>query len=498
MLFNSYIFLFAFLPLTLAAFYGLSAVGGAKAAKLWLILASLVYYGWWNPNYVFLILCSMLFNFALGRLMWQGVGSPRRRKGLMLFGVAVNLLLLGYYKYANFFVANINHVFGHSWTLDKIILPLGISFFTFQEVTYLVDASRGVGCEYDPADFVLFITFFPHSIAGPIVHHSEMMPQFARPATYRFQWNNLAIGLSFFAVGLFKKVMVADTLSGHAAKIFDAAAAGIPFGPADAWAGTLSYTFQIYFDFSGYCDMALGLARMFGITLPLNFNSPYKAASFIDFWHRWHMTLSRCLRDYVYIPLGGNRRGEARRYWNLMLTMLIGGIWHGAGWTFVIWGFFHGVCLALNHLWHSVRSKFFEQQAGPSPVSVWGARMLTFFLVVIGWVFFRAAGFDAAKHVLAAMFHLSPSPVAGSPALLKPKVWFWLIGLIGFVWLTPNIAELLHQFAPALNPFKGSLPDGNRWLRWRFTPGWALFAAALLAASVLCLSHTSEFLYYNF
>jgi len=330
------------------------------------------------------------------------------------------------------------------------------------------------------------------------VHHSEMMPQFARPATYQFRWNNLAIGLSFFAVGLFKKVMVADTLSGHAAKVFDAAAAGVPFGAVDAWAGVLSYTFQIYFDFSGYCDMALGLARMFGITLPLNFNSPYKAVGFIDFWHRWHMTLSRCLRDNVYIPLGGNRRGEVRRYWNLMVTMLIGGIWHGAGWIFVIWGLFHGVCLALNHLWRSVRAKLFEQPAGAAPVSVWGARALTFFLVVISWVFFRAPGIDAAEHVLGAMFHLSPGPMAGAPPLLKPKVWFWLIGLIGFVWLSPNMAELLHPFAPALNPFKGPLPDGNRWLRWRFTPGWALFAAALLAACVLCLSHTSEFLYYNF
>ena len=449
MLFNSYIFLFAFLPLTLAVFYGLSAAGGAKAAKLWLILASLVYYGWWNPNYVFLILCSMLFNFAVGRLMWRRPGSARRRQALLVFGLAVNLLLLGYYKYANFFVANVNHFFGQSWTLDRIILPLGISFFTFQEVTYLVDASRGVGCEYDPADFVLFITFFPHAIAGPIVHHSEMMPQFARPATYRFQWNNLAIGLSFFAIGLFKKVMVADTLSAHAAKVFDAAAAGKLFGAGDAWAGVLSYTFQIYFDFSGYCDMAIGLARMFGITLPLNFNSPYKAAGFIDFWHRWHMTLSRCLRDYVYIPLGGNRRGEGRRYWNLMVTMLVGGIWHGAGWTFAIWGFFHGLCLAVNHLWRSVRNR-----VGTGPAAVWGARAFTFFLVVIGWVFFRASGIHAAKHVLEAMFHLSPGPAAGAPLLVKPKVWFWLIALLGFVWFSPNAAELLHTFSPRLEPFQ--------------------------------------------
>ncbi|MGA2748512.1 MAG: MBOAT family protein [Verrucomicrobiota bacterium] len=461
-------------------------------------MASLVYYGWWNPFFVLLIVLSMLFNFAVGRLMGQWESSRRRLRALLIFGIAVNLLLLGYYKYANFFVENIDRFFGAAWTLQKIILPLGISFFTFQQVTYLVDASRGIGREYDPMDFMLFISFFPHSIAGPIVHHQEMMPQFARPETYRFRWENLAVGLSLFAVGLFKKTMVADALSGHAAKVFNAAASGATLGMGDAWGGVLSYTFEIYFDFSGYSDMAVGLARMFGITLPLNFNSPYKAVSCIDFWHRWHMTLSRCMREYLYIPMGGSRRGEARRYRNLLVTMLIGGIWHGAGWTFAIWGLFHGACLAVNHLWVFMRRNKPPRKPAPTGVSVWAGRVLTFFLVVIGWVFFRAAGVRAAGQLFGAMFHLTGGPVAGAEALLKGKTWYWLVGLTGFVWAAPNAAEMLREFRPALNPFKGELPLGGGWLRWRLTPWWAFFAAALLAASVLSLSNSSEFLYYNF
>jgi D-alanyl-lipoteichoic acid acyltransferase DltB (MBOAT superfamily) len=365
-------------------------------------------------------------------------------------------------------------------------------------VTYLADASRGIGQEYDLADFILFVSFFPHSIAGPIVHHEEMMPQFARSETYRFQWENLAVGLSLFAAGLFKKTMVADALSGHVARIFGAASSGTAIGARDAWAGVLSYTLEIYFDFSGYSDMALGLARMFGITLPLNFNSPYKAASCVDFWRRWHMTLSRCLRDYVYIPLGGSRRGEPRRYRNLMLTMFAGGIWHGAGWAFALWGLYHGFCLCVNHSWMSIRAKLSLSPLAPPGVAKWGARVFTFFVVTVGWVLFRSSGVHAAGHLLGAMFGLTPAPAAGAPVQLKPKTWFWLVGLTAFVWTAPNIEEMLRDWRPALNPFKGPLPDSGKWLRWRWTPLWASLAAAFLAASILSLSNTGEFLYYNF
>lgn len=498
MLFNSYIFLFAFLPVTLGGFCLLSHFYGAKPAKLWLSVASLFFYGWWDSIYLALIIPSMAFNFLLGRQIGLRLSAGRSGQMLLVLGVTANLLLLGYFKYANFFVANANAVLGTSWTLEKIILPLGISFFTFTQIAYLVDASRGLICEYDPADFLLFVTFFPHLIAGPILHHKEMMPQFAEPKTYRFDWNNLAVGLGIFTIGLFKKVMIADGLSGHAAKVFDAAGANSPLLAADAWAGVLSYTFQIYFDFSGYSDMAIGLARMFGIVLPLNFNSPYKAVNIVEFWRRWHMTLSRFLRDYLYIPLGGNRQGPARRYANLILTMVIGGLWHGAAWTFVLWGVFHGVCLAINHLWQGFWNADARRSARPPEwLSQWAGRALTLLVVILGWVLFRAATPDAARTLFESMFGFGPALADGTPALLKPKLWLWLIPLLAFVWLLPNAAEIVsdHHSYPELS--RQSPPAGT-WWRWRMNRAWACLAALLLAASVLAFSRGGEFLYYNF
>ncbi|HWX20987.1 MAG TPA: MBOAT family protein [Candidatus Binatia bacterium] len=534
MLFSSYIFLFVFLPVTLVGFCLLSRWWGAKPAKIWLTLASLFFYGWWNPIYVGLIMASMLFNYWLGRQIGRAIRSGGSGGPQLFMGVAANLLLLGYFKYANFFVSNVNAVLGGNWAVGKVILPLGISFFTFTQIAYLIDARRGVVCEYDLGDFLLFITFFPHLIAGPIIHHSEMMPQFAEPKTYRFQWENLAVGLGIFSIGLFKKVVIADGLSGHALKVFDAAAAGTAMSASDAWAGTLSYTFQIYFDFSGYSDMAIALARMFGITLPLNFNSPYKAVNIIEFWRRWHMTLSRFLRDYLYISLGGNRRGTWRRYLNLLVTMTIGGLWHGAAWTFVLWGLFHGACLALNHLWQAIWT---ESSASVSPGGCGGVasarptgvrgetppltrrrdaratlrrwplpgwltcglgRSLTLLLVVLGWVLFRSTNLHAAQHLLAAMFGFGVAPVAGAAALLKIKIWVWLAGLLTFVWWLPNTAEILSEQQPYPAVLEGRTLSSSRWWGWRQNAAWACLAGLLLAAAVLSLSRSGEFLYYNF
>ena len=498
MLFSSYIFLFVFLPVTLGGFCLLSRFLGPKPAKLWLTVTSFFFYGWWNPIYVVLIVASMLFNFWLGRRIGRAVRSGRSGGASLFWGLTANLLLLGYYKYANFFVTNVNVLFGTDWALGRIILPLGISFFTFTQIAYLIDASRGVVCEYDLGDFLLFITFFPHLIAGPIIHHTEMMPQFAEPKTYRFHWDNLAIGLGIFSVGLFKKVVIADSLSGHAAVVFDAAAAGNSLYGTDAWAGVLSYTFQIYFDFSGYSDMAIALARMFGIILPLNFNSPYKAVNIVEFWRRWHMTLSRFLRDYLYIPLGGNRHGTLRRYLNLILTMGIGGLWHGAAWTFVFWGLFHGLCLAVNHLWQGLWSSGQRQWPLAPWLTRWAGRGLTFFVVILGWVLFRAADLKAAQHVLGAMFGLRIAPAIGTPTLLLPKDWIWLVGLLGFVWLLPNVAQLVRDQQPYSAVLKDGWMPKRAWQRWRMTPGWACLAALLLGAAVLSLSRAGEFLYYNF
>ncbi|MEI8041758.1 MAG: MBOAT family protein [Verrucomicrobiota bacterium] len=499
MLFSSYIFLFAFLPVTLIGFCLLARFLGPKPAKLWLTISSLVFYGWWNPIYVVLIVVSMLCNFWLGRQIGRAVGAGRSSGGQLLFwGVTANLLLLGYYKYANFFVNNVNLFCGTHWPLEKIILPLGISFFTFTQIAYLVDARRGVVCEYDLGDFLLFITFFPHLIAGPIIHHREMMPQFAEPRTYRFHWDNLAVGLGIFAIGLFKKVVIADGLSPHVGDVFDAAAAGNPLYFTDAWAGVLSYTFQIYFDFSGYSDMAIALARMFGIILPLNFNSPYKAVNIIEFWRRWHMTLSRFLRDYLYIPLGGNRQGKFRRYANLILTMGIGGLWHGAAWTFVFWGLFHGLCLGLNHLWQEFWAPGRRRWPLPPLLTRWVGTVLTFFLVILGWVLFRAVGLKAVGLIFGGMFGLGSGPTAGTPALLKAKDWIWLVGLLAFVWILPNAAQLFRDQQPYPAAMKDDWSPRSAWQRWRMTPAWACLTALLLAAAILSLSRAGEFLYYNF
>ena len=408
MLFNSYVFIFAFLPLTLAGFFILGRYKPLLAAA-WLTAASLVFYGWWNPVYVWLLAPSVCFNYACGMtIVRAGLrGDRRMQKRMLIFAVTANIAVLGYYKYANFFLASINHVSGAGLTFGEIVLPLGISFFTFTQIAFLADAYYGKAREYNFVHYGLFVTYFPHLIAGPVLHHSEMMPQFGQPATYRFSFENAAVGITIFVIGLFKKVMLADNVGAYAKPVFDAAAAGVELTLLEAWCGALAYTFQLYFDFSGYSDMAIGLSRLFGVVLPLNFHSPYKAVNIIDFWRRWHMTLSRFLRDYLYIPLGGNRKGAARRYLNLMITMALGGLWHGAGWTFVAWGTLHGVYLAVNHGWRTLRGRLGQDLKR----STWWGRacacLLTFIAVVIGWVFFRAADFTAAVAMLKAMAGLN-------------------------------------------------------------------------------------------
>jgi D-alanyl-lipoteichoic acid acyltransferase DltB (MBOAT superfamily) len=500
MLFSSYTFLFFFLPATLAGFCLLSRYRGPKTAKIWLVLASLFFYGWWNPVYVGLILASMGFNYGMGRHIGWRVRSDGQAKGALFLGVAANLAVLGYFKYANFFISNVNGISGSHWDLGRIILPLGISFFTFTQIAYLVDASRGVVCEYDLGDFLLFVTFFPHLIAGPIIHHSEMMPQFAEPRTYHFNWNNLAIGLGLFSLGLFKKVVIADGMAGYVGKVFGVAAARGVLHPQDAWVGVFAYTFQIYFDFSGYSDMAIALARMFGIVLPQNFNSPYKALNLSDFWRRWHMTLSRFLRDYLYIALGGNRRGEFRRYVNLMVTMTLGGLWHGAAWTFVFWGLFHGTGLAIQHGWQALGMKYFPNRPAWWPVwlSTWGRRSLTLLFVMVGWVLFRSADLPTAWHLLAAMFGFGTGPIAGSPFLVQTKVCWWLGALLILVWGMPNTVEIMGRHSKLPTPTGDGTSDARGWWRWDMGPRWACLAGILLAASILDLSRAGEFLYYNF
>lgn len=521
-LFNSYAFLFAFLPLVLAVFFALGHYS-QRWAGAWLTAASVFFYGWWNPAYVGLLLASILFNYTVGCSLAQegGRAAPAGKKALLVFGIAGNLALLGYYKYANFFVANLNELAGADYVLGQIILPLGISFFTFTQIAFLVDAHQGKAREYNFVHYCLFVTYFPHLIAGPVLHHKEMMPQFARAETYRLRADNIVIGSMIFFIGLFKKVVLADNIAPYAGGAFDAAANGDTMELFQAWGGALAYTMQLYFDFSGYSDMAIGLSRLFGIALPLNFHSPYKATNIIEFWRRWHMTLSRFLRDYLYIPLGGSHKGAARRHINLVITMLLGGLWHGAAWTFVLWGGLHGCYLVINHAWHGLRSRLGHDISRTGRAGRLAGAAITFAAVVVGWVFFRAANLDAALAMLEAMAGMNgvSLPAALAPALgaLREPLqdaglkfvlgggsqfvgmygWIVALGLIAFVG--PNTQEIMRRWRPALDDGRVPHSDSGRGMfAWSPTAAWAVVMALVAAAGILSLSQPTEFLYFQF
>jgi alginate O-acetyltransferase complex protein AlgI len=394
LLFNSVIYIFLFLPFVFVVYFYLNKKHLTTAAKAFLVFASLFFYAWWNVVYLPIILVSLLFNYAVGRTLSENKKIKLSKKTLLTLGITANLLLLGYFKYANFFISNLSTLLDTKLSLLHLTLPLAISFFTFQQIAYLVDSYRGETKEYDFLNYALFVTFFPQLIAGPIVHHSEMMPQFAKLKNSIFNYSNIALGLFIFTIGLFKKVVIADTFAQLATIGFDQMGS---LNFYEAWATSLSYTFQLYFDFSGYTDMAIGSALLFNIKLPTNFLSPYKATSIQDFWRRWHITLSRFLKDYIYIPLGGNRKGELRTYTNLFTTFLLGGLWHGAGWTFIFWGALHGLALIIHRAWKKLNITM-------PTLLAW---FITFNFINIGWVFFRANNFHDAIKVLKGMFDFS-------------------------------------------------------------------------------------------
>ena len=381
MLFNSFAFLFVFLPLCLTGYFAFGRFAARWPAMFWLLAASLGFYSYWNPWHTLVLIGSIGTNYGLGRLL-----IATRSRPVLFLGVGANLALLGLYKYLGF-LSSIGQDLGLGTPAVQIILPIGISFYTFVQIAYLIDARNGRVNDMNFSRYGLFVSFFPHSLAGPMVHHTDLMPQFRKPDATRWQWDNVAQGIGFLCLGLGKKVIVADSFAVWANAVFDSTAA---LAPLEAWAGALSYTFQLYFDFSGYSDMAIGLGLFFNIRFPDNFNAPYRAASISDFWRRWHMTLSRWLREYLYIPLGGNRCSTPRMYLNLFLTMLIGGIWHGAGWTYVAWGALHGCLLIINRLHNSYAR----------PLPGWASRPLTFVAIVVGWVFFRASSMERAVDIL--------------------------------------------------------------------------------------------------
>lgn len=514
MLFNSFGFLLIFFPVTAAGFF-LLARHDTVLATAWLTAASLFFYGWWDYRYIGLLLASIAFNYWCARRIGS---APARssQKGWLTLAVGFNLILLSYYKYANFFISSASAIVGTAYPALDIVLPVGISFFTFTQIAFLVDTYQGKVKEYRLLHYVLFVTYFPHLIAGPVLHHKEMMPQFGDRRNYRFSVANFAVGSSIFCIGLAKKVLIADNLAPYASSVFDAT--DTP-SLLIAWGGVLAYAFQLYFDFSGYSDMAIGLSRLFGIRLPLNFNSPYKSASISEFWGRWHMTLSRFLRDYLYIAMGGNRRGWIRRHFNLMITMVLGGLWHGAGWNFAIWGGLHGVFLIVNHGWMALARRF----GLPTQAMAWKvvATMLTFLLVCCAWVFFRAADLATSVKIIQGMsgvFGIAlPDAIGIQLGMLKPlfesagvsfflgggarfvATWCWVLAAAIIVFGLPNTQQIVGRYHP-IHPVLYVHPahESKGVLRWVPSLPWAIGLGLLAVVGLLSLTHPSEFLYFQF
>lgn len=481
MLFNSATYIFVFLPVAVVGYFTLNHFGRFRLAAIFLSLASLVFYAIGGFQFLPILLLSILVNYGIGTglsISPKHMGGPR--KALLVVGIIFNLSLLAYFKYANFFLENVDLALGTNWKIDDLALPLALSFVTFQKIAYLVDSYRYLTKGYGIVNYGLFVTFFPQLIAGPIVHHGDIVPQFKEKARRRFRIDNASLGLMIFSAGLFKKVVLADTFAQWATPGFDQS---VSLTFVQAWITSLSYTFQLYFDFSGYVDMAIGSALIFNINLPINFNSPYRALSIQDFWRRWHITLSRFLRDYLYIPLGGNRSGGFRTYANLFITFLLGGLWHGASWMFVIWGALHGAALIVHRLWSQQRLRLPAVVAWP----------ITFAFIVITWVFFRAKDMSAASKILSGMTSFGDGSVS---EILEARVKLrgfldmgsphyalaWISVAFAIVWLFPTTIKLFS--------------------RNRNNPIFAFYAGGIFAASVFFLTSLkaspSEFLYFNF
>ena len=512
MLFNSYVFILAFLPVVLIATYAVRRFAGLRASISLLVIASLVFYGWNTPAYILLIGGSIVGNYGIGLAIAAAHGK-RARSILFTLGVVGNLALLGYFKYLGFFVENAALLTGADWSIEKIALPLAISFFTFQQIAYLADTHASGIPERDFVKYALFVSFFPQLVAGPIVHHRELLPQFSMPHALSPSARNIGLGAAYATMGLFKKVVLADQLEIYAAPAFNSAlVAGETITFFEAWQAAIAFSLQIYFDFSGYSDMAVGLARMFGIRLPYNFDSPYRARNIAQFWQRWHMTLSRFLRDYLYIPLGGNRQGRTRRYRNLMVVMLLGGLWHGAGWTFVVWGGLHGMALILHRLWNHVVPPI----PVPKQLGAVVATLITFTFVTAVWVPFRAETMDAAIAIYQGMIGMNGFVLpAGVEVLLGPRAatlsalgidfalvpnlslpggLLCVIGLL-IVFFLPNTQTIVER---ARVRAIGSFRRGVVPLRLAPTAAWGVFLGIGLSLGIAGLGSSFTFLYFEF
>lgn len=457
MLFNSYEFIFIFLPVTLLGYYLSAKFIKNQAAKLFLIFASVCFYSYWDINNLPVLLASICVNYLFGR--WLTVN---RSKQVLAAGIVFNLLFLAYYKYTDFIIENLNYLFDAGFAMQNIVLPLGISFFTFTQTAYLVDVYRGETKAYSKSDYLLFVTIFPHLIAGPILYHRDMIPQFSQSERYKINYKNLTYGILWFTVGLFKKVVIADWLAIYVNRIFDNVA-NITF--IDAWGGSFAYTLQLYIDFSAYSEMAIGLGLMFNYNLPLNFNMPYKATSIIDFWRRWHMTLSHFLTTYLYFPLGGSRTGHRMR--NIMITMFMCGLWHGAGWGYIIWGVLNGIYICINHIWR--RTNII--------IPNWLGWLLTINAVNFARVFFRTDTLADALKFLTIMFSFNNIADFSMGILdLKHILEFLLIAVLTVIGI--DTINIVKKFKP--------------------TYIWLIILLIMLIYPILKLGQVTQFLYFQF
>jgi alginate O-acetyltransferase complex protein AlgI len=519
MLFPSYVFLFAFLPISLGGFYLVGRALGDRAALVWLLAASFVFYGWWNPPYVLLLAAMIALNYFLAMTI---LSTPGYQRAGLWFAVIANLIVLGYFKYAGFLVTNWNHFTGSSVTIGAIILPLAISFFTFQQIGYLSDTARGVNRDRDLLRYALFSSFFPVLIAGPIVHAREVIPQLEKKNLWRLDTANLSVGLTIFGFGLAKKVLIADPLAIHVDALFGASATGLRLTPIEAWLAALGITVQLYFDFSGYSDMAIGLARMLGILLPENFFSPYKALSIADFWNRWHITLSRFLRDRMYFPMtlrkGRPRPGPAKRWAALFTTMVLAGLWHGAGWTYVAWGAIHGAMLVVHDGWRLTRRALGRLPLEGSVAGRTVARAITFVAIVLSMIVFRADSFRSARAMMGSCFGLNATALAlpyqigarglleNMSAMVRASVlvdWSSALMLVAggllICFFAPTTQEILLGYSPTFYRVRPPGPNTPRpALQWHPNYSWGLALAATLAVCILRLNRVATFIYFKF
>lgn len=513
MYFNSLEFIFIFLPITLGIYFFINKLKNYRLMILWLIFASLFFYGWWNIKYLILIISSILINFIFAYIL-----NSKQSKIILSLGILINLVILSYFKYANFFFDNINLLSGTNFKFEKIILPLGISFFTFQQITYLVDTYLKKINNHNIIKYFLFVTFFPQLIAGPIVHHKEMMPQFENGISKNFKLNNFLIGLSTFIIGLFKKVVIADNIALYSDPIFFASANGLILTFFEAWGGATAFMLQLYFDFSGYTDMALGIALLFGITLPINFASPFKSKNISDFWRCWHITLTRLIRNYIYLPISLNLTRFSMNknlsspiafflsiFFPTMIAFFLVGLWHGSGWNYIFFGLLNGSYIVIFNIWQNLRSKYLKYKIKDNFLLDLIKKLFVFSIVTFSFVLFRASDMSSAVEILKAMLGQNGIEIfdlfrIGKFATNPYEGILYIFILIGVIFYLPNTQDFIFNENKSSFNIENKFFNINKniFIKWQPNALWGFIFALILIISIMFVSNTNEFLYFEF